>query len=225
MLILAIDTSMGAAAVCVQDSSKDAPAAAERILLERGHAEVLVPLIDRVMRGSGSDFADLSRVAVVVGPGSFTGIRVGVAAARAIGLATGADVVGVSSLAAFAAPHVGRPGILVSAIDARHGNVYVQSFDVAGATVSPASICSVRDAVRRLGSSPITVVGTGASMIAIEAWSQGLSAEIVGDGLSPEIGFVARLGLLADPLDDPPRPLYLKAADVTLRSDQAVRRA
>src|SRR6202035_327921 len=102
MKILAIDTALPAISACVLDDgagSADSPEAIETIAMERGHAEALLPLIDRVMARVEGGFASLGRVAVTVGPGSFTGIRIGLAAARAIGLACEVPVVGISVLA------------------------------------------------------------------------------------------------------------------------------
>src|SRR5574337_384660 len=102
MRILAIDTSLAAASACVLEGGS-APIARETIWLERGHDQTIVPLIDRVV-GAAGGLKAIGRVAVTVGPGSFTGIRIGVSAARAIGLALGVPVVGVSTLAAYVAP-------------------------------------------------------------------------------------------------------------------------
>lgn len=212
--ILAIDTALQAVSACVYAAGEDAPLAAESIAMTRGHAEALMPLVDRVMARLDGGFPALHRIAVTVGPGSFTGLRVGVAAARAIGLACSIPVVGVSTLAALAAPVIldQKPGLVVAAIDARHASVYFAAFSSDGRAVLMPRLVAVREAVRSLGSGPLRLVGSGAPMLAIEAWSVGLSAEVVGD-LAPDIGFVAKLGLLADPATAPARPLYLKAPD------------
>ncbi len=104
MRILAIDTALPAVSVCVLDENAGEPVAMESLAMEKGHAEALLPMIERVMAGVDGGFASLDRVAATVGPGSFTGIRIGVAAARGIALARGLETVGVSTLAAFAAP-------------------------------------------------------------------------------------------------------------------------
>ena len=189
--------------------------ASESTPMQRGHAEALLPAIERVMAAVDGGFERLDRVAVTVGPGSFTGIRVGLAAARAIGLAWNIPVVGVSTLAAFAAPVISAEGseIVASAIDAHHGNVYMQAFSRDGRSFVQPRAVSVRDAVRTLGSGPVKLVGNGAPLMAIEAWSAGLAAEIANEGISPDIAYVARLGALADPRFAPPKPLYVKAPD------------
>ncbi|MGB8900488.1 MAG: tRNA (adenosine(37)-N6)-threonylcarbamoyltransferase complex dimerization subunit type 1 TsaB, partial [Methylocella sp.] len=137
MKILAIDTALLAISACVLDDGADSPEAIETIAIERGHAEALLPLIDRVMVRVEGGFASLGRVAVTVGPGSFTGLRVGIAAARAIGIACKIPVAGVSTLAALAAPLIleQRPGLVAAAIDARRGNVFFAAFGPDGRAV------------------------------------------------------------------------------------------
>ncbi len=214
--ILAIDTALNAASACVYEEGAAAPESSETILMQRGHAEALLPLVDRVMAQAQGGFAALGRIAVTVGPGSFTGLRVGIAAARAIGIACNVPVVGVSTLAALAAPLIvaQKPGLVAAAIDAGHGNVYFAAFGADGRAIVSPRVAPVRDAVRLLGAGPIRMAGSGAPMLAIEAWSAHLAAEVVGEVGIPDIGFVARLGLLADPATAPARPLYLKAPDI-----------
>ena len=106
MLILAIDTALDACAAAVLDTSAGKLIALESQAMKRGHAEALMPLIARVMKASGVAFAALDRIAATTGPGSFTGLRVGLSAARGIALAAGKPVVGVTTLTAFAAPIV-----------------------------------------------------------------------------------------------------------------------
>src|ERR1022692_5189393 len=126
MLILAIDTALDACAACVLDTDAAKVIAQESQAMKRGHAEALMPLIARVIRQAGIAFAALDRIAVTTGPGSFTGLRVGLSAARGIALAANKPVVGLSTLAAHAARVVarnaGRP--VISAVDARHDHVY-----------------------------------------------------------------------------------------------------
>jgi tRNA threonylcarbamoyladenosine biosynthesis protein TsaB len=215
MVILAIDTALPAVSACVLEESEEEPLSLETMPMERGHAEALLPLLDRVLGQVEGGFASLDRVAVTVGPGSFTGLRVGIAAARAIGIACSIPVVGVSTLAALAAPLImeQKPGLVGIAIDARHGNVYFSGFGPDGRAFLPPRITTVRDAVRSLGSGPLRLAGSGAGLLAAEAAAVGLDAEIIGDSMAPDIFYVAKLGLFADPSLAPPRPLYLKAPD------------
>jgi tRNA threonylcarbamoyl adenosine modification protein YeaZ len=219
MRILAIDTALPAVSACVLDDTGECPLAQESLPMERGHAEALLPLIDRVMARTEGGFAALDRVAVTVGPGSFTGLRVGIAAARAIGLACKIPVAGVSTLAALAAPLIvqQRPGLVGAAIDARHGHVYFAAFGPDGRAVLPPKIVPIREAARSLGEGPAWLTGSGAPLVAAEARAAGTKVEISGDAFVPDIVYVARIGLLADPAIAPARPLYLKAPDAQPR--------
>lgn len=215
MRVLAIDTALGSCAACVLKAGEAQPLASEQQILERGHAEALMPLVARVMERVEGGFDTIERVAVTVGPGSFTGLRVGLAAARAIGLARRVPVVGVSTLAAYCAAmmrrEIGR--IAAAAIDARHGTVYFQAIAPGGVALGPPQQCTPREAVRLIGAGPVSLAGSGAAMVAQEAWSIGLDAVVVDASPAPDIAWIARLGLLADPNSALPRPLYLRAPD------------
>src|SRR5205823_7559527 len=128
MRVLAIDTALEACSAAVLDPGGGITAS-ESLAMTRGHAETLMPLIARVMSGAGVEFAQLDRIAVTTGPGSFTGLRVGISAARGIALAAGKPAVGLTTLTAFAAPVVSansEPHPVLAAIDARHDHVYFQ---------------------------------------------------------------------------------------------------
>ncbi len=217
MRILAIDTALPAVSACVLDTSARAPLASESHAMARGHAEALMPLIQRVVAAAPGGFAALDRVAATIGPGSFTGIRVGLAAARAIGLARGVPVVGVTTLAALAAPlilaHDQRP--ILACVDARHGHCYAQLFSGTGQVLGP-PVCARNAEIAEMGGADERrLVGDGAALVAVDVWARGVKAEIVGDAAAPGIAFVAMLGSLADPDASPARPLYLKAVDAT----------
>jgi tRNA threonylcarbamoyl adenosine modification protein YeaZ len=213
--VLAIDTALGACSACIVDAGEAEPLSREMIAMERGHAEALLPLIDRVVSNVQGGFDSLDRVAVTVGPGSYTGLRVGIAAARAIGLATGVPVVGVTTLSAFLAPLTagGTRGLFAAAIDARHGQVYIHAVAAGGRTIIPPGLMGIRDAVRLLGSGLILLTGSGAPMLAAEAWAQGIDAVVTEAPFAPEIAWVARLGAIADPAQALPKPLYLRGPD------------
>src|SRR5277367_2116868 len=106
MRVLAIDTALAACSAAVLDTEQGGILARESLPMIRGHAEALMPLISRVMEDAGLAFTDLDRVAVTTGPGSFTGLRVGISAARGIALAADRPAVGLSTLSAYAAPHI-----------------------------------------------------------------------------------------------------------------------
>src|SRR5258708_18261673 len=119
MRVLAIDPALAACSAAVFDTSRGI-AATESRGMARCHAEQLMPLIARVMAKAGFEFADLDRIAVTTGPGSFTGLRVGISAARGIALAAAKPAIGLSTLAGFAAPLIAADDgtQLVAAVDA-----------------------------------------------------------------------------------------------------------
>ncbi|MDP4002625.1 tRNA (adenosine(37)-N6)-threonylcarbamoyltransferase complex dimerization subunit type 1 TsaB [Methylobacterium sp. NEAU K] len=212
MRILAIDTALDMCAACVAADDADAPLSAESLPMVRGHAESLLPLIERVVARVEGGFEAIDRIAVTVGPGSYTGLRVGLSAARAIGLATGKPVVGVGTLSALLAPLLAESleGMIAAAIDARHGAVYVQALGPSGG-LAPAHL-PVEAAAERLGPGPVVLIGSGAPLLAAALSARGVSARIAGLG-APEIASVASLGLVADPSQALPRPLYLRGPD------------
>src|SRR5207237_4273416 len=96
------------------------------------------------------EFSELDRIAVTTGPGSFTGLRVGISATRGIALAAAKPAIGLSTLAGFAAPLIAEDDstLVVAAIDARHEHVYLQVFGTGGRTLVSPRIASIRDALR-----------------------------------------------------------------------------
>jgi tRNA threonylcarbamoyladenosine biosynthesis protein TsaB len=227
MRILAIDTSCGAVSACVAESGAAAPIAIESLPMQRGHAEALAPMLQRLVARVEGGFSLIDRIAATVGPGSFTGIRIGLATARAIGLGLQVPVVGVSSLVAFAGPLLAdlKPGVIATAIDAKHGRLYMQLLEANGRPLLPPRLIALRDGARAIGAGPARLAGSGAPLLAAEAARIGLAAEIAGPVDCPDIMSVARLGLIADPSQSPPRPLYLKAPDVQAPENPAIARA
>jgi tRNA threonylcarbamoyladenosine biosynthesis protein TsaB len=215
MRVLAIDTALAACSAAVLDTRHVAVVASETLPMVRGHAEAVMPLIARVMDQAGLDFATLDRIAVTTGPGSFTGLRVGISAARGLALAAGKPAVGLSTLAGFAAPHIAEDDdtTVVAAIDARHEHVYLQVFGAGGKTVVPPRIAPLREAVRAAAASPARIVGSGAELIARQ-WPKSEPAPVLVEQLgAPDIGWIARLGAAAADGHGPPKPLYLRAPD------------
>src|SRR6201996_9685784 len=171
MLILAIDTAMDACAACILDTEAGKLIAQESQAMKRGHAEALMPLIARVVREAGIGFAGLDRIAVTTGPGSFTGLRVGLSAARGIALAAGKPVLGVTTLTAFAAPVVSANAAqpVIAAIDARHDHVYVQAVAGDGSPLMSPRVAPVEEALGAARFGTPHLVGNAASILA-ERW-------------------------------------------------------
>lgn len=217
MRIFAIDTALEACSAAVLDTERGALLAQESRPMVRGHAEALMPLIKRVLDMARLDFASVDRIAVTTGPGSFTGLRVGIAAARGIALAAGKPVVGLSTLAAFAAPFIAADDTLpvVAAIDARHDHVYLQVVGPGGRTLVAPRLTPLREALRVAAttSGAPRIVGTAANMLAAAWPADERPPSAVEQRSAPDIGWVARLGAAASETGSPPKPLYLRAPD------------
>lgn len=217
MLILAIDTALDACSAAVLDAAAGTLRAHESVPMKRGHAEALMPLIARVMKDSGLAYSALERIAVTTGPGSFTGLRVGLSAARGLALAAKKPVAGVTTLSAYAAPIVSADAghAVVSAIDARHDHVYFQIVGGDGNELVAPQVARVDDALAAaapLGA--VHLVGNAADILAAR-WPEGHAAPVAVETLpAPDIAWVAWLGVAADPRLAPPRPFYLRAPDV-----------
>jgi tRNA threonylcarbamoyl adenosine modification protein YeaZ len=217
MLILAIDTALGACAACVLDVESGVVIAQQSLPMERGHAEALMPLISGVMADSGIGFSQLERICATTGPGSFTGLRVGLSAARGIALAAGKPAVGVGTLTAFAAPEISEGGVnpVISAIDARHGQVYYQVVSGTGAALVRPRIAPIEivHEAARFGL-PI-IVGNAARLVA-EHWPQDVPPVKVETTPAPSIEWVAWMGAAVSPEHAQARPTYLRAPDAKL---------
>lgn len=219
MIVLGHDTAQ---AVCSAALLKDGRVLAARHRpMQAGHAEALAPMVVDVLAEAGLAPAALGRIGVTIGPGTFTGLRVGLAFARALGRALECPVLGVTTLAALAAGAARRrpgAGAYLAAIDARREEIYVQLFagDLTPLTESvllPVQalelVAAALDPTDRL-----IAAGTGA---ALALAALGCEGEIDADGTHPMAEDVARLAAaIADPADAPARPLYLRAPDAKL---------
>lgn len=196
MRLLAIDTVADLCAACVLDTE-----AGERgrcvLELGKGHAERLMAVIDEALAKAGSTYADLGAIVVAVGPGSFTGVRVGVAAARGLALALGVPAVGVTTLEALARQareeSPGRP--VLARIEAGRGQAYVAAFSAAGElTFGPAAL----------------------ALAAADELVRDRRDTLLAAGKTADIAIYARCGaekLAAGAPPPKPKPLYLREAD------------
>lgn len=215
MLILAIDTALEASAVALHDTASDRTLGVARVAMVRGHAEAIIPMVEQVMNAAGLGFNDIAAFAVTVGPGSFTGLRVGLSAARGFGVATGRPVIGLSTLAVLAAPLLAENDRVpvAAAIDARHGNVYLQMVGASGRVLVGPRAMALKDAARSVAIGPVRLVGSGAALL-MQAWPSGERPPIeIHADATPDPVWLARLASVADPARSEPRPLYLRDAD------------
>jgi tRNA threonylcarbamoyladenosine biosynthesis protein TsaB len=215
MRVFAIDTALEACSAAVLDSERDAIIARESLPMVRGHAESLMPLIARVIGAAKLDFKQIDRFAVTTGPGSFTGLRVGIAAARGLALAAGKPAVGISTLAALAAPLIAEDATIpvVAAIDARHGHVYLQVFAAGGRTLVPPRVAPLAEAVSLARGGAPRLIGSGAAMLAAQWLDLDRAPTSVDPAAAPDIDWVARLGATAVENASPAKPFYLRPPD------------
>ncbi|WP_127520336.1 tRNA (adenosine(37)-N6)-threonylcarbamoyltransferase complex dimerization subunit type 1 TsaB [Mesorhizobium sp. Z1-4] len=221
MKILAIDTAANLCAACIFDTQAGELGRAVHDL-GKGHAEHLMSTIDEALAAANSGYADLGLIAVSVGPGSFTGIRVGVAAARGLALALGIPSVGVTTLDAMAAEawrNFAGKGLL-AAIDARREQIYVAVFDISGKRTFGPTIAKLDEAAGMLATDMV-LTGSAAEMIAGQA---GREVAIAATDATADIAVYAELAAGMDTASGPPRPLYLRSADAKPQQGFAVER-
>ena len=224
MQLLALDCTAGSCAVACFGAAGLLAAAAEP--MQRGHAERIAPMMAETLRQAGLGPADLDAVAVTVGPGAFTGIRIGLAAAHGIALARGIPLLGVSCLEVAVAPLPPETPAL-AALETKRRDFYLQAF---AAGRQPATEPAALAADRLEGFLPggtWTVVGDAAERL-VDAWV-GTSATLTLDTRRPqnsavEAGAIARRrwpDKAAAHTAPKPQPLYLRPPDVDLRARAA----
>lgn len=208
MKILSIDTAMAACSAAVIDTERALPLAAAFVPMERGHAEALPPMVADVLRASGSNMSQIDRIAVTTGPGTFTGVRIGLSFARGLGLASGVPVIGIDSLSAIAV-NDDVAGALLVVSDARNDEVYAAVFDSRRALARPPHVTTAAQA--SLGIEPGTrVIGTAAEAVVAASGRDDLLVSTAGS--LPVAARFARLAATAEP-GAMPAPLYLRAPD------------
>jgi tRNA threonylcarbamoyladenosine biosynthesis protein TsaB len=225
MTLLAFDTSMAACSVAVW---RDGVVARRFQAMGRGHAEALFPMIRDVMDEAGASFADLRAIAVTRGPGSFTGIRVGVAAARGLALAADKPIIAATSLEVIAhgagkrlTPEQSREPFVV-AMDARRGELYCQQF-ANGRAVSDAQALSPEDCAHTMPHEECVAVGSGAPLLAKAAGTERRVIALQSDIL-PDAADLAAICAVRAPETAPLSPLYLRAPDAKPQEGFAVAR-
>ena len=179
MIVLAIDTSATLCAAALLDEAAGQVLASQTLDIGKGHAEVLMDVIETVLARAELTFGDLSRVVVTIGPGSFTGVRIGVSAARGFALALGIPAVGITTLEAIAAEeaalHPGKPAL--AAIDAGRGEVYTGLYGASGEVLRDPAMLTISDAAAWV-MPDMVIAGSGAALVAGAAGRPDLAGTI-----------------------------------------------
>lgn len=211
MMLLAIDCAANLCAACVYDAKAGRELGRHSLDLGKGHAEHLMGVIADAMSQADKAYADLEAVAVSLGPGSFTGLRVGVATARGLALALKIPAIGVTTLEALAAEarqfFPGRP--VLAALDGGRGELHAALYDELAVLRYGPAVATLEDAVAMAADRSAVLAGSAARHI----------AEAAGGGFdfgplaaTADVATYARLAAEKEP-GEKPKPLYLREAD------------
>ncbi|HZA00914.1 MAG TPA: tRNA (adenosine(37)-N6)-threonylcarbamoyltransferase complex dimerization subunit type 1 TsaB [Hyphomicrobiaceae bacterium] len=236
MNVIAFDTCLGACSVAVQWLQPIGPVppdghhptiVARYEVRAAGHAESLMPIVREVLREAGASFEDLEAIAVTEGPGSFTGVRLGVATARSLALATRLPIRATTSLHVMACQAQDELGgdrvghAIAVCVDARNKQVFVQLFgEGAEPSLTPAQLLSPEAVAALNPGVPLVCVGSAAEMVAEAARRSGRQAKARLPQLQPNARYLASLAPSLE-IRKPLRPLYLRAPDAKPHFDMS----
>jgi tRNA threonylcarbamoyl adenosine modification protein YeaZ len=210
MIVLSVDTAHAACSVCVFDTVADRSLSLISEPMQRGHAERLADMAQEAVVSAGISFADIERLAACSGPGTFTGVRIGLAFVRGLSLVLKVPVIGITTFAALAQScRAGSDGRDIWVIqDARRGEVYLQGFDGDGNPMHPASVRGISVAGELLSDKSGLAVGSGASLV-------DLPDDLTVSDVSsiPDAAVIARLAGQAADSSAAAVPFYLRAPD------------
>ena len=235
MKILALDAATSACSAALWE---DGDVRARRLeTLERGQAEVLMGMVGDVLARAGCDYSALDLVAVTCGPGAFTGLRIGLAAARGLALALGLPCLGVTTLEAVA-HGVGESGgvgeserhakTLLVVLESKRADVYAQAFGADLEPLSPPAAVLPGGLADLIPSGPVVVVGDAAARGAQALAAAGVDAVLGGAPAVPDAAIVAAIAARRwrpEETTTPPAPLYLRPPDATLPKNNGRQRA
>jgi tRNA threonylcarbamoyladenosine biosynthesis protein TsaB len=219
--VLAMDTAAVACSVAAWEDGE--VLAWQQKTMARGHAEALLPMVQAVLRDAAQPIDAFDVIAVTVGPGAFTGIRIGLAAARGIALAAGLPCIGVTTLEAIAMgtlmeEHLAVESLLV-AIDTKRDDIYAQVFDPDGGMRGTAMACSYEALADQMGAGPTLVAGDAAGKVVSYLCKQGvevISSHVSGAVDPRAVAAIAARRMLTQTGLFPPEPLYLRLPRTTL---------
>ena len=233
MTVLACDTTQQACSVALSvKGERDAFRLYENI--GTGHAEHLPRMLAQALEETGLSVGDLDGLCVTTGPGTFAGVRVGLAAMRAFALAGKLPLYGMTGFEVMARTHlsasvqINSDIPLACVIDARRGQAYVQCFDMAATALGEPEVLAIQEAAEMLGAKAHVLIGTGAPLILDQFSQNNIKAALYpqSDILYPDAFFMLEIcasGQLV--ASDRLAPLYLRPPDAALpKQDQRVKR-
>lgn len=209
---LLIDTAAARSAAAVYDMRAMQIVSSVDSLIGKGHAELLLDQVAEALAGAGIAMRDLSRIGVIVGPGSFTGLRVGISAARGLALALDVGTVGIGTLEALAFPWLRQGGPVLAVQDARRGEVFAALYDADGSVMSPPAALTPAAAAALLPQDGrlLHIAGSGTELVApLVAGCFGQLHDYEG---LPQMAAIGAIAATRQP-GEAVRPLYLRGAD------------
>ncbi len=223
-MLLALETSDRLCAACLYDEARREVLASKTLDIGKGHAELLMGVVDDVLASADAKFSQLTSIAACIGPGSFTGIRVGVSAVIGFSIALSIPKIGITSLQALAtqaAQGVVSKDILVL-IDAHRGDVYAQRFSPKGEAKTVAAQISVTDLIEGTDFSAVALCGSGVA--ALQAISPIAAGNTLAEITYPSVEAVA-LAASSPAFQLPVKPLYLRRPDAKPQASYTIARA
>lgn len=228
MILLAIDTSSNLCAAAIYDCSSDRLLAAKSENIGRGHAERLMGLLGEVLEEAGIAYRDVGKIVATSGPGSFTGIRVGLATARGLALGLGIEAIGVNVLEVIAYQHnvskTHKP--IVVAMDAKRGEVFMQVFSAKGMHLTKPVAVPVDLIGQYLPDQPFRIAGSASSIITnmISAIPSCQKFKVCSNQSAADIGIISKFAATLIDVSEKPVPLYLRSADAKPQQNFALKR-
>lgn len=212
-VVLAFDTAGSACSVAL--ARGDETLAHERLEMRHGHAEALLPMVDRVMAAAGLLPQEIGTIALTVGPGGFTGIRAGLAAAHGLALAADARLVGISSFVVVASMIAKSNTTLLVALDSRRDDLYVQLFDARHAPLTDGEAIAPARLAAWVADGELAIAGDVVEAAAA-AFGSRLGLQLIPNSAPDALGVLAALRRWPERADPMAYPLYLRPPDVSL---------
>lgn len=223
--VLAFDTAMAGCSVCIFNTETENAVTDMRMMM-RGQSELLVPMIDDAIKQAEITFQDIALIVTTVGPGAFTGLRIGLSAARSFGLALDVPVVGVTTTEILAEQFFNnnsdKQGDLLILLETKRTDLYFQSYDPSGKPRGEAGVYSIEGLLGDFAGQTLTLCGDGVERLRETLESNNI-AWPAGWGIAPgydmpdplvmaKLGYSQHAAGTARPAD----PVYLRGADVSV---------